>query len=684
MKYLSKIATLMFSGLFNAFVIPDQANEKNNGREDKTNIMENQQEIAKDDSDNPSTPKAMSVYRAVLVGNNNYPPETAGSLSGCINDVTCIKQMLEANVFENGESFSKINLVPNATRQMIINAINTTFAGATNNDVSYFAYSGHGAKLNNTSYLCTVDATSQNWLSVDDLEALLRTIPGRIVILLDSCHSGGFINKSPLGDEKEIYEYKSLLEQENEVEEFNDDVISAFSAFNDYADSASSLKAKDFLVGNKYRVITACSKDEVCFENNNSAFGKPMGQFTSNLLIGCGHPISNCSADTNGDRKVNLTEAYTYTKNNVFGSSVKASPEISCDVLFQYPSTPANGIYRIRGLGSCKYVDVKNANMTNGVDTQIWEEAYFGNQLFKFERLPDNSYKITAIHSKKSLTVPNNGKNNCDPIVQWDFDANYAGFRWYIINCGNGYCKLVNKNSGKVLDVVGNGTTNGTRIWQYEDNGTSAQRFRLIPESANLANPVLTVYEHINCGGFSRPYYASYATLSVIKGNMGIANDTISSIVVHQPIRVRLFEHDYQGPYDFSKFGKYLDFPMGKYNLTDFSFNDIVSRIEIYPYDFTYAYLYRDINENWGNSVKESNVILGLKIPSQVASIVNIGWNDRASSVYVPYGKSVTLYQHINYGGKKIKLYTGVHNLTSKIMEGNISWNDQVSSYITE
>jgi hypothetical protein len=131
-------------------------------------------------------------------------------------------------------------------------------------------------------------------------------------------------------------------------------------------------------------------------------------------------------------------------------------------------------------MGSGKYVDIKGGSTANGAEVHLWENAAVDNQKFRFERLPDDTYKITAVHNGKALEVRNNGMNNGDSIAQWDFDANYACKRWYVVDCGNGYYKFVNKNSSKVIDVSGNGTANGTRIHQFEDNGTSAQRFKLV------------------------------------------------------------------------------------------------------------------------------------------------------------------------------------------------------------
>ena len=41
----------------------------------------------------------------------------------------------------------------------------------------------------------------------------------------------------------------------------------------------------------------------------------------------------------------------------------------------------------------------------------------------------------------------------------------------------NGYYEIKAKHSGKVLDVAGAGTTNGTRIQQYDSNGSDAQKW---------------------------------------------------------------------------------------------------------------------------------------------------------------------------------------------------------------
>ncbi|SHF20869.1 Beta/Gamma crystallin [Seinonella peptonophila] len=70
-----------------------------------------------------------------------------------------------------------------------------------------------------------------------------------------------------------------------------------------------------------------------------------------------------------------------------------------------------------------------------------------------------------------------------------------------------------------------------------------------------------------------------------------------------------------------------------------------------------------------------------IKLCGNDKNLVNDNWNDIASSAKVSKGDGVTLYEHIDYKGAKLKLKGG-HNYSdfTKIRLGNGSWNDVVSS----
>jgi len=137
-----------------------------------------------------------------------------------------------------------------------------------------------------------------------------------------------------------------------------------------------------------------------------------------------------------------------------------------------------------------KVVDVDGARLENGVFLQIWEEHGGNNQVFHFERQSDSSYKIIPKHSNLPIEVRNSSHENDAEIAQWEYVDGYNCKLWYVIDCGNGYFKFVNKESNKCMDVQGNGTENGVRIQQYEDNGTDAQRFQLISVNVSKTGTV--------------------------------------------------------------------------------------------------------------------------------------------------------------------------------------------------
>ncbi|MFZ2331297.1 MAG: PEGA domain-containing protein, partial [Atribacterota bacterium] len=142
------------------------------------------------------------VYRSLSIGIGDYliyGPE--GDLLAPPYDVNKMTSMYRDCRFGfNNDSFLKIDTLVDsqATKNNILNKIRNTFSGSKENDISYFYFSGHGALLNQTSYLCPADFNGNvsTAISVDELESVLSTIPGKKIVLIDSCHSGGFIGKS--------------------------------------------------------------------------------------------------------------------------------------------------------------------------------------------------------------------------------------------------------------------------------------------------------------------------------------------------------------------------------------------------------------------------------------------------------------------------------------------------------
>ncbi|MCK4309596.1 MAG: caspase family protein [Candidatus Atribacteria bacterium] len=251
-----------------------------------------------------------TVYRAYCVGVGNYInfPDSHGNtdLPGPPYDVDRMRQTLGYCKFGlSNTGFSTISYLKDrqATKSNILQGIASTFSAADNNDISYFYFSGHGMRPENTSYLCPAEASyyapMTNYISVDELENALSAIPGTKVVFLDTCHSGGFIGKGK----------GEITISQEELESFNNEIINVFS----------QAQSKGLLTTNQYKVLTACHyyQESMGLSPTTPGDFEPFGVFTMALCSGCGYFDYNYFADTNLDTKVSLQEAYLYVKSYV-------------------------------------------------------------------------------------------------------------------------------------------------------------------------------------------------------------------------------------------------------------------------------------------------------------------------------------------------------------------------------
>ncbi len=137
-----------------------------------------------------------------------------------------------------------------------------------------------------------------------------------------------------------------------------------------------------------------------------------------------------------------------------------------------------NAAYYIQHVGSNKYLDITDESTSNGARLQIWSKyANHQNQVFELKKV-GNYWKIIAHNSGKAIEVRDSRTEDRAPVAQW----NYVGIacqQWKIICNSDGTFSFQNRNSGKYLDVYGNGSSNGTKLIQYTKNNTTAQKFRL-------------------------------------------------------------------------------------------------------------------------------------------------------------------------------------------------------------
>ncbi|GAG52944.1 unnamed protein product, partial [marine sediment metagenome] len=204
------------------------------------------------------------VYRALCVGVGDYIEGSITDLLGPPYDVDRMIDVFNHCKFGTDEVvFSTLVSLKdlNATKTAIINGIASTFSGADNNDISYFFFSGHGAEHLGIYYLCPTNillASYDNDINVNELESALSAIPGRKVVILDTCHSGGFIGKGK----------GEITISKKELISFNDEVINVFS----------QAESKSLLTTNQYKVLTSCHGYQTCFETSQHPIdGNPYG-----------------------------------------------------------------------------------------------------------------------------------------------------------------------------------------------------------------------------------------------------------------------------------------------------------------------------------------------------------------------------------------------------------------------
>ena len=268
------------------------------------------------------------VYRALIVANSDYPGEKS-DLVGPVGDAKLMNRVFAAQNFSAGKMKS-VTVKENLKKAEFFEAIRQAYAGANENDISYFYYSGHGYNKDGISYLCMVEAPLGGndplglWVSVNELRAALDQVPGTKVLILDSCNSGGFIGKSALDGSSSATPTTTGAYSRDFVE----------TVMREFKTEAAS---PNYLIGNEYKVLAASSENEFSYEDKLEKLGK----FTKILAEAAGKD-GDLKADANGDNKASLEELYDYLdKNVIYTSHIQAYPRQDSFVIFEAPEAVA-------------------------------------------------------------------------------------------------------------------------------------------------------------------------------------------------------------------------------------------------------------------------------------------------------------------------------------------------------
>jgi len=226
---------------------------------------------------------ALPRYRALLVGEENYPLSGNSDRSGSGNSVSALKSLLQSVRFESA-AYS-VRSETDLSRAELIARIRETFRSATAQDISLLYITSHGSFSGGMSFLELSDGSV---LSIRDLERELRNISGTVVVMIDCCGSGGAIGKA------------------SDRIAFAKGVTGAFAAAG--------------MQGSKYKVIASAGLDEDSFRiafNGDAGPGLMATVFARALCDGAGWDMDRglpgtmgADADYNGAITMGELEAY--------------------------------------------------------------------------------------------------------------------------------------------------------------------------------------------------------------------------------------------------------------------------------------------------------------------------------------------------------------------------------------
>ncbi|MBR0467945.1 RICIN domain-containing protein [Candidatus Saccharibacteria bacterium] len=158
-----------------------------------------------------------------------------------------------------------------------------------------------------------------------------------------------------------------------------------------------------------------------------------------------------------------------------------------------YISKDSDGYYMIKNLQSGKYLDVAGAGVKNGTNMQVWTGNNTCAQKWRIMRKGDY-YEFISACSMKVLDLKDSdvtpGTN-----IQLHGANDMNAQKWVLksinkINDGD-YNVVSMVSGGKVVDIAGNQKGDGVNVQIYENNGTSAQKWRI---TYNKSDGYYTIY----------------------------------------------------------------------------------------------------------------------------------------------------------------------------------------------
>ncbi len=214
------------------------------------------------------------VYRALAMGISSY--SDGRKRMGCVNTTQGVADALSKTAF--GKSGYLTSMMLDLSKSELFEAIEETFAGASDGDVSLLYINCHGGIRSGIAWLEMFDGGK---VSARELETALRKVKGHVILILDCCNSGAFIGK--------------------------DSSKSAPATANAFASSKYTVICSSSYNENSYRMASSAPASET---NMSTVFSRAFTEALGWDLIK--DKNSPMKADLNKDRQISLHEAFVY------------------------------------------------------------------------------------------------------------------------------------------------------------------------------------------------------------------------------------------------------------------------------------------------------------------------------------------------------------------------------------